>query len=328
MARSCCKGSQRSGSVYVAVTGTSVLVAIMGFTSLHLSRLELRQATAHNEQLVARRLALSSVEHAMGRIQIDNSWRSNYNHGDENTANASEIPERLIFRFLDPADSDLADDNTEEVIIQGIGRSGSSEYRYNVTYAPSVTGQNTSAEQVLKSFDTGTNTDEQVNSSNFLGQHFIPDLPSDALSWSITRIEVYLEGHGSPSATMDFKLYTSDASGTPGTLVESQAVAESALPVNGSPAYHSFALSTATGLTTGQGYCFTMEQTGGGNCAIVPYQGGATQTNSQLLRGGGGWWNSATNQSLQYRVYGTVTTPGGTGDFALSPGTWQRTVVP
>ena len=321
-------GASRTGSVYVAVTGTAVLIAIMGFTALHISRLELRQATAHSEMLTARSLAHSGVEFAMGRIQLDNNWRSNYNHGDEHSVNLSGVPERLIFRFLDTADDDLEDDSTEDVIIQGIGRCGTSEYRYNVTYAPTVTSQGTSAEQVLKSFDTGTNTNEQVSASGFLGQYFIPDLPSDALSWSITHIDVYLEGHGSPSATMDFKLYTDDGSGEPGTLIESLAVPESSLPVNGTPAYHQFDLSTATSLTPGQGYCFTMEQTTGGNSAIVHYAGGATQTNSHLLRGGVGWWNSANNQSLQYRVYGTVTTPGGTGDFAISPGTWQRTVVP
>ncbi len=317
----------RHGSVYVAVLGTAVIVSLIGLTSIHLSRLELKSATAQNERAYARQLAQSGVEMAMAAIDLDPNWRDNYNHGDENVRNPMGSTEDIIFRFLDNTDNNLGNDSTQEVEIQGIGRCGTAEYRYSVTYAQGATSESQSSQQLLKSF-TGFNTNENVNSSVFLGQYFVPDLPAEATSWSIDRIDIYLEGHGAVSATMDFKLYSSDINGEPATLLEAQAIPESALPPNGSPAYHPFHLSTATGLTPGVGYCFVMEQTGGGNCAIVHYEGGATQTNSHLIRGGVGWWNADSNNSLQYRVYGTYISTGGTGPFVISPGSWQRVAVP
>ncbi len=317
----------RQGSIYVAVLGTAVIVSLIGLTSIHLSRLELRSATAQNERAYARQLAQSGVELAMAAIDLDPNWRTNYTHGIENVRSPAGASEDIIFRFLDNTDSNLGNDSTQEVEVQGIGRYGNAEYRYSVTYAHSETTDTQSSQQLLKSFTTN-NTNAIVNSSLYLGQYFVPDMPTEATSWNIDRIEVYLEGHGAVSATMDFKLYSSDINGEPATLLEAQAIPESALPPNGSPAYHAFNLSTATGLTPGGGYCFVMEQTGGGNSAIVHYEGGATQTNSHLIRGGVGWWSSEASNSLQYRVYGTYVTTVGTGPFVISPGSWQRVAVP
>ena len=318
----------RRGSIYIAVTGTAMIVALVGFTSIHLSRLELRRSTAQNENNYARQLAQSGVEFAVAVIESNPSWRSTYSHGAEYTRSPSGMDADIIFRFLDNVDSDLANDTTHDVEIQGIGRYGDSEFRYSVTYAPSVVSESQSSQQVLKSYETAPNAIENVNSSNFLGQHFIADLPAEATSWTITQIDVYLEGHGAPSATLNFNFYTSDSNGQPDLLNESLAIPEVSLPPNGSPAYHQFNLSNATGLTPGQGYCFTLEQSGGGNAAIAHYNGGAIQTNSHVVRGGWGGWNTTANNSLRYRVHGTYMSPGGSGPFTIKPGSWQRIAVP
>ncbi len=120
MAESTFKVRRRHGSVYVAVLGTAVIISLIGLTSIHLSRLDLKSAIAQNDRAYARQLAQSGVELAMATIDSDPSWRSNYNHGDENVVSPSGVNEEIIFRFLDNTDSNLRNDTAQDVEIQGI----------------------------------------------------------------------------------------------------------------------------------------------------------------------------------------------------------------
>lgn len=327
MARTRYRSSARQGSVYLAVTGTAILVSLIGFTSMHLSRLELRVATSQNESAAARRLAQSSVEFSLGRIAIDNYWRSNYTHGDEETVSPSAIEESLVFRFLDNADGDLADDATEPVEIQGIGRCGNSTAIYSVEYSPSVmTDQQVAV--VVGSYEGGHVTQENVGASQYLGHYFVASLPAEAVTWSVTSVDLFLMGHGAVSATLDVKLYHADGSGQPGTLIEGIAVDESQLPA-GSFDWYSVDFGSANDLAPGAGFCLALECYTGGNAATVPYDTGVSQTNSHLLRGGNGAWYSQSNtQSIQYRVNGVYTTSTASGEFTIAPGSWRLIEAP
>ena len=238
------------------------------------------------------------------------------------------FPERLIFRFLDTADDDLADDSTEDVIIQGIGRCGTSEYRYNVTYAPSVTsGQEVSG--VIHSYEgPETMASENCNQNDDRGQYFVPTLPAGTLGWSITHVEVYLMQHGAQNGSIDIALYYADGSGNPDTLIEKVTYTETQLP-SGSFDWHSVPYGAATGFSPGVGLCLTLEPFGSGNAITLPFTTGLSLTDSHFLAGTTGTWSSQdSSKSILFRIHGSYTTPSGTGDFTISPGTWQRTVVP
>lgn len=304
-----------------------MMVAIIGFTSLHLSRLELRMSTSQQDDSYARLLAQSSVEMAVAHIEQHSDWRTRYTSGTEIDVTPGNNFKTLYFKYIDTVDGDLGNNSTDPVTIQGIGRCGNSTYLYSVDYKASVTSSQ-QVSSVIKSFETTTNNNDDVNESNYMGQHFIPTLPAEVTSYAIPQIEVYLEGHGSASATLTFNFYSSNASGQPDTLLESLSVPETSLPATGSPSYHTFNLNSATDLTPGQGYCFTLEQTGGGNAATVHYRPGVSQTDTHMVWGGWGGWFASANESLKYRVHGFYTTETAGGEFTITPGSWQRVAAP
>ncbi len=319
-------GCQQRGSVYIAVIGTAMLVAMMGLSAIHLTRLELRGVTAHNDRGYVRLLAEAGVEMALAKIDLDSDWRTKYSSGVENTVDPMGMTENLYFRLIDPADGNLDNDNTQPVEIQGIGRYGTSTFVYSVNYAPSVTSEQQVGPLVIQSFEGGTSTEENVTEDNFLGHYFVPSLPAEALSWNLTRIDVYFEQHGAPNSTLHVRYYNSDVNERPGTLIETVSFTESELP--SSYAWHQVDFSGVTALVPGEGVCFTLEGAGGGNTLTVPYQTGVSQTDSHLLRGGWGSWSVQDTQSFQFRVYGTYTTETASGEFTISPGSWQSTTAP
>ena len=320
---------QRRGSVYLAVVGTAMLVSVIGFTAIHLSRIEVRAATRNNDITYARQIAQSGVEFATGAIDLDPSWRSNYTHGAESPRYPSGTDAVINFRLLDTTgDNDLGNDNTHPVEIQGIGRCGNAEVIYSVTYKPAVTSGDVIGPSDLFAYTGATSPTERVNDSNYIGQHFVPSLPAEATSWSVSQIQIYFQQHGATDATLVCNLYSSDGAGLPQTLLESVSFTENQLPT-GADDWHEVNYTSVSGLTPGNGLSFTLEEyTGDGNAVEVPYGTGVSQSNAHLLRGGWGSWNSADTQSLKIRVRGYYTTSSGTGEFTVTPGSWQLIEAP
>ena len=327
------RASLRTGSVYVAVTGTAILISLIGLTSLHLSRLELRNVTSQNELAVARQLAYSSVEFALATIDLDPSWRTNYLHGLENVRNPTGITENHYFRFLDNADSNLADDATEPVEIQGIGRCGDATFVYSAIYTASVTSNDQVGPTALRSYDTsnGSVASFSVTLNSRVGQYFVPNLPAGATTWSITSVDLSVQQAGFTDETMFVKIHNADGSGMPTSLVESAAVAENSL-ANGAFGWHSVNFATVTNVSAGQGMCLTLEGSDSlqGACLIEYDSSGVAETNAHALWGNASSWtgNDAT-QSLLYRINGVYSTSSGnTGSFTISPGSWQSVAAP
>jgi len=320
--------SARQGSVYLAVVGTAILVSLIGFTSLHVARVELKMTSAKNERTAADRLALSSVEFALGRIAIaPSTWRGDYEPDQEYTVNPSAIRESLTFKILYSPTDPRTTDSTEPVEIQGIGRCGDATVVYSVDYAASTTTEQQTA-LVVESYDGATSTESNVGATNYLGEYFVANLPAETISWSLTSVDLYLKGHGAVSATLDVKFYNADGSGQPDTLIESVSVYEGLLPA-GNFGWYSVNFGSATGLAPGAGFCLALESVTGGNAATVPYQTGLSETDSHLLRGGNGIWYTPDNtQSIKYRIHGVYTTSVASGDFVITPGSWRRREAP
>ena len=314
----------RRGSVYIAVTGTAVLVSLVGFTAIHLSRVELSRTTAQNERAYARQLAQTGVEFALGAIDLDSNWRSNYTHNVEVSKNPLGVDENVYFRFLDNLDADLADDPDEPVEIQGIGRYGNATSIYSVTYARSITSSNQVGPLLIRSYSEGTSSSSNVGPSSSSGQYFIPNLPPEATDWSVTSVKVYLRGQGAANGTLLVNFYQANASGLPANLLESVAIEESLLPSGGYD-WHQVNFNSLAGLTPGARYCLTLEGAGSGDVAVVPYNTGVTQTDSHKLNGSSGSWSSATSNSIQFHINGVYSTENNTGQFAITPGSWRST---
>ncbi|MCG8433607.1 MAG: hypothetical protein MJA83_06225 [Gammaproteobacteria bacterium] len=318
---------KRKGSIYVAVLSTATLVSMIGFTAIHVARLELKAGTAEQERAYARLLAQSGVELALARIDLDSSWRNNYNHGAEHSITPGGATEPVTFRLLDNLDQNVGNDNTHAVEIQGIGRCGNATFIYSVDYQPSVTSSNQVGPLVLHSYQGSSAASTIVNKSTYTGQYFVASLPAGAVSWSVDEVDIYVRQSGSMEQTLYVKIYTSDGNGQPATLLETAAVPENSLPTSYN--WYTVNFSSVNNLTPGQGLCLALEGADSNSAAAeVPYDTGVTLVDSHRLNGGSGSWSSPIpNQSILYRVRALYLNSTATGEFALSPGTWRKSEV-
>jgi hypothetical protein len=129
----------RAGTVYVAVLGVSMIVALVGLASIHLSRVEIEVLSGAEQSAQAELLAQSAVEFALSRTVFDTSWRSNYSSGAEYPTGSwiSLGGGSVRFAFVD-ADGNLADNANDAVTIRGIGRYGEATQVTTVAAQPSA----------------------------------------------------------------------------------------------------------------------------------------------------------------------------------------------
>lgn len=158
-----------------------------------------------------------------------------------------------------------------------------------------------------------------------------PSLPSNAVSWSVTRIALALSQDQTAVAKLRLRLALPDASGNPtSTTVDSISVNESDLP--SSYTWKPFTFSAARNLAPGTPLCVeaSLDASGGGTTAArliyrntgvtapTPFFREKYSTNSWTVQSGTG--------QLLY-VYGTVTTPGGTQSVQYRQVTSVRIVL-
>lgn len=326
----CChplKHVSRSGSVYVAVTGTAILVSLIGFTALHLSHLELRQTTSLNEHTYTRQLAQSSTELALALLAEDPDWRSTFTHGTENSRTINGVSTSLRFRLLDLIDGNLANDSAQEAWIEGIGRYGDSEYRYRVAYAPGTGSEQVVSPDPPTRFDqpAGTEVPYDIPRDNGMAQHFNPTLPADATNYTITSIDVKMTPAGNDSGEFIFELSYSDPDGNPTLdLIEYSFHEERWLPA--SLGWYSIPLTLATNLTLGSGYTFEIRDLGSGKCGTIVFADKPGST--LLLTFDIGSFTPMNDRSLLYRVNDQYTITGSDGSAQIVQGSWQRAATP
>ncbi len=126
---------RRAGGVYIAVLGTSLIVALLGLSALMGQRIQNRMLTATSDIRQAQLNANSAVELALLTMKQDANWRTNYTNGDWFT-NRGTNAGACSLNVTDPVDSDLANSADDPVVVLGIGRSRQAEQRVEVTVDP------------------------------------------------------------------------------------------------------------------------------------------------------------------------------------------------
>jgi hypothetical protein len=120
------KRAKRQGSIYVAVLGVAVIVAICAMAGMHLARIDLKNAVHNNNLQEAQLLANSSVELAVSSMNCsptdNNQWRTKFTNNVEPTP-VSIGNGAMSFKLVDD-DGDLANDSIDSVWIYGYGRVG------------------------------------------------------------------------------------------------------------------------------------------------------------------------------------------------------------
>lgn len=114
--------SDRRGSIYVAVLGATMIVAVMAIASVTISRLELRLAGDESDQRRARLLARSAIEYSTHWIDATTSWRADLD-ADPNLITEAFAGGTIECEFVD-ADGDLTDDPADTVTVYGYGYYG------------------------------------------------------------------------------------------------------------------------------------------------------------------------------------------------------------
>ena len=128
----------RRGGVYVLVLGASMLVTVIGISTLTLSRIQTRIAAAELPAVKAQRAAQSLLEVALLRIANDPSWRSAHTN---NIWTADEIIADAVgaYKFVDELDGDLVNDPTHPVRLYAKATVGAAVRLCSVELAPAET---------------------------------------------------------------------------------------------------------------------------------------------------------------------------------------------
>ncbi len=133
----------RLGSVYVAVLGCAIIVAVIGISSLHIARLEVRESMALDEMARARIAARSGIECAIYMVKTNPFWRTTYENAVLNslTVLSNYMVGSGTFNFtLTDTDGDLDDNDEDAVSIRCVGTAGSARHVIEVMLQPTGDG--------------------------------------------------------------------------------------------------------------------------------------------------------------------------------------------
>ncbi len=136
---------RNSGTIYVAVLGVSLIVAVISIAAMHVARIELREVTAVDEISRARLMAESGIEFAICKIKSNPLWRLDYVSGVTNTPSGalSSLTGSGQFEFtLTDNDGDLNDDNQDSITLRSVGTAGGATSVVEVLLQPSGAGLN------------------------------------------------------------------------------------------------------------------------------------------------------------------------------------------
>ncbi len=155
--------------------------------------------------------------------------------------------------------------------------------------------------------------DFSIDANNWAGQYFLPDLPADTLSWSVTRVRFRAKMRGQNDGVTMLQLRPATTGNLPSsTVLEERPMYESDL--TDTYLWQEFTFSNVSGLAPSQGMCLVLQfVSADSHSCNVQYQSyGAWMFGTNLVRtaSAGSSWISETDQSMLFHVYGTVTTPG------------------
>lgn len=162
-----------------------------------------------------------------------------------------------------------------------------------------------------------------VTTSYWVGEYFKPPLPTSAVSWRITRVQLYLDNPGAGDTTALVQVRSADASGKPSLSVLGQAVLSTS---DFSNYWYTINFSDASGMLPSEGACVNVG-TGAGT-GVARLRDGLLSTgspNSYFLTSydNGETWNSTTWIDLWIRVWGTTTS----SSAGSGPSTYRRTGI-
>ncbi len=124
-----------SGSIYVVVLGTSLLLTVIGLSALTLARVNARINGQAGDSVQAEVIAESGIEYMLSLIANDPNWRTTYQSG---VATSERLfgSGGITLKLVDEADGNLANNNTDPVRVYSTGRVNRSVRVYSAVIGP------------------------------------------------------------------------------------------------------------------------------------------------------------------------------------------------
>ncbi len=174
-------------------------------------------------------------------------------------------------------------------------------------------GGNESAETLLIShIDIHDLDGRSIKAAEWYGQYFHPSLPADAVSWKVTRVGFYARNAGPEDGRAMVQLHLPTTGNWPsGVVLEEKSLDENML--TGSYTWQESSFANASGLSPSQGLCLVIKHAAGTEACEILIQDDhfySSRTNLIKTTNGGVSWTAPSEQSMLFRVYGTVTTTG------------------
>lgn len=163
------------------------------------------------------------------------------------------------------------------------------------------------AEQLLAGFTDGSSTSAGLGTTKYAAIGFTPALPSDAVSFSVTRYTARVTF--SSATSLPYTLRTEAADGTPGSTIASGTLAVK-LPANATTD-QAATVSGVAGLAPGTGLWIEFSPLLIFGSASMPYQTGVANGNTKVAysTSTGLTWTVVPDGSALFGVYGKVVRP-------------------
>ena len=147
-----------------------------------------------------------------------------------------------------------------------------------------------------------------ISNSDWIGQYFSPaSLPPETVTWSVTRVLFEAQSSGQPRGFTRVQLCKATAGNLPaGSPLEEHTMSEADLGVE--YAWREFQFSNVSGLSPGAGLCLVLEWGKDPHSANVRFDN-AGGSGLLITTSRGSSWSHDSGRSLNYYVYGRVTTP-------------------
>src|SRR3954471_6998030 len=129
---------RRSGSIYIAVLGTALIVGLLGMSAMIGQRLQNRMVSTSGDVRQAQLNANTAIELGLLAMKSDTNWRTTYSTGTVFTNRATNAGRcTLTIRNVPDPGTPLSTNGDDPVILLGIGYSGDAIQRAKVTIDPS-----------------------------------------------------------------------------------------------------------------------------------------------------------------------------------------------
>jgi hypothetical protein len=221
--------ASRRGSAYLIVLGAALLVALLGLSSLMALRIQRQMVEDAVDAAEARAYAQSAIEVGLSRIAADGDWRTTFSDGvwiaDQPLGEGT-----FTLEGHDPADGDLADDDTDDLLLVGIGLKGRARQKMLVRLVPELRGV-AALEAALFSGGQLTISNATINSDGLLASNAQVSSGSSAINADVESAGA-INGsgyNGSTTTAVDARTTSDDTSFSP------YAAAGTSIPISSIP---------------------------------------------------------------------------------------------